>query len=72
MSIVNEFMNTVKDEMAEGNNVYLRGFGTFAVRCYAEKRVYNINTDSYKMVAAHNVPSFKPGKDMLSLVKNKK
>ena len=64
INIVNELMTTIKADMAAGNNIYLRGFGTFSVKRYSAKRVYNINDGTYNEVPAHFVPTFKPGKEL--------
>lgn len=66
--IVESFMETIKTDMKCGNNIYLRGFGSFVVKEYGEKRVYNINDGTYHTVPAHDVPTFKPGKEMHSQV----
>ena len=63
--IVDEFMKAIKSNMAQGHNIYLRGFGSFYVRRYAAKRVYNINQDTYSMHPERRLPVFKPGKTML-------
>lgn len=36
-SVVENFMETVKEVMASGENVYLRGFGSFIIKVRAEK-----------------------------------
>ena len=40
---VETFMDVVKDEMAQGNNIYLRGFGSFVIRERAQKIARNIS-----------------------------
>ena len=37
LSVVEQFMTVVKDSLAHGENVYLRGFGSFIVKQRAEK-----------------------------------
>lgn len=69
--IVDEFMKAIKSNMAQGHNIYLRGFGSFYVRCYAAKRVYNINQDTYSLHPERRLPVFKPGKTMLRGVSQK-
>jgi len=68
--IVEEFMNVVKDNMAKGENVYLRGFGSFIVKRRAEKIGRNISKKTSVVVPAHNIPSFKPAKPFVEDVKN--
>ena len=53
LSVVEQFMSVVKDSLAHGENVYLRGFGSFIVKTRAEKTARNISP-------AHNIPAFKP------------
>lgn len=64
-NIVEELLSTIKADMTDGHNIYLRGFGSFVVKHHTEKQVYNINNGSYTIIPPHNVPSFKPGKDMM-------
>ena len=68
--IVEHFMDAIKTEMTQGNNIYLRGFGTFAIRRHAPKRVFNINTGSFDDLPEHVMPVFKPGKDLVSRTHN--
>ena len=63
--IVEEFLSTIKADMADGHNIYFRGFGSFVVKHHAEKQVYNINNGTHSIIPPHNVPTFKPGKDMM-------
>ena len=50
LAIVEAFMKQMKESMAEGKNVYLRGFGTFLIKRRAEKTGRNI---SKKIGRAH-------------------
>lgn len=70
--IVESLMETIKEDMIDGNNVYLRGFGTFVVKEYGAKQVYDINKGTYHTAPAHNVPTFKPGKMMHNVVPQEK
>jgi DNA-binding protein HU-beta len=67
---VEAFMETVKDSLQEGKNVYLRGFGSFVVKKRAEKTARNISKNTTIIIPAHNIPSFKPAKTFVSKVKN--
>ena len=67
---VEAFMETVKDSLEEGKNVYLRGFGSFVVKRRAEKTARNISKNTTIIIPAHNIPSFKPAKTFVSKVKN--
>lgn len=63
LQIVEGFMESVKASLASGENVYLRGFGSFIVKHRAEKVARNINKNISVVVPAHDVPAFKPSKD---------
>lgn len=52
-------MEVVKDSIANGDNVYLREFGTFGIKERA-KNARNISKDTTLIVPAHKAPSFKP------------
>jgi DNA-binding protein HU-beta len=67
---VEALMETVKDSLQEGKNVYLRGFGSFVVKKRAEKTARNISRNTTIIIPAHNIPSFKPAKTFVSKVKN--
>jgi len=67
---VEAFMETVKDSLVGGKNVYLRGFGSFVVKKRAEKTAWNISKNTTIIIPAHNIPSFKPAKSFVSKVKN--
>lgn len=69
-AIIEEFMNVVKDHMAAGENVYLRGFGSFIIKRRAEKIGRNISKNVSVVVPAHNIPAFKPAKPFMAEVKN--
>jgi len=66
---VEAFMNEVKATMSEGNNVYLRGFGSFTVKTRAEKTGRNISQNTTLVIPAHNIPAFKPAKTFVQKIK---
>jgi len=68
---VEAFMETIKGSLTEGNNVYLRGFGSFIVKRRAEKTARNISKNTTIKIPAHNIPSFKPAKTFVADVKTK-
>jgi len=57
--------------LTKGENVYLRGFGSFVVKERAEKTGRNISKNTTIIIPAHNIPSFKPAKTFVEEVKNK-
>jgi DNA-binding protein HU-beta len=68
---VEAFMNSIKNSLSNGQNVYLRGFGSFVVKERAEKTGRNISQKTSVIIPAHNIPSFKPAKTFVEEVKNK-
>jgi DNA-binding protein HU-beta len=68
---VEAFMDAIKGAMANGENVYLRGFGSFIVKKRAEKTGRNISKNTTIIIPAHNIPSFKPAKVFVNEVKHK-
>jgi DNA-binding protein HU-beta len=64
------FMETVKGSLAEGNNVYLRGFGSFITKKRAEKVGRNISKKTSVIIPAHFIPAFKPSKTFIEQVKS--
>ncbi len=68
--VVEYFMDAVKDSMKKGNNVYLRGFGSFTIKRRAEKTGRNISKNTTIIIPAHNIPSFKPSKTFVEAIKN--
>ena len=60
LSVVEQFMSVVKDSLAHGENVYLRGFGSFIVKTRAEKTARNISKNTAVIIPPHNIPAFKP------------
>ena len=66
---VETFMNEVKNSLEGGDNVYLRGFGSFIVKKRAEKTGRNISKNTTIKIPAHNIPAFKPAKIFVEAVK---
>ena len=71
LKAVESFMNSVKSSLVNGDNVYLRGFGSFIVKERAEKTGRNISKNTSIIIPAHNVPAFKPAKTFVEEVKTK-
>ena len=69
MAIVEAFMESVKGSLDNGENVYLRGFGSFIVKKRAEKVARNISKNTTITIPEHNIPAFKPAKSFAAKVK---
>ena len=67
---VEAFMDSLKNSMISGQNVYLRGFGSFIIKKRAEKTGRNISRNTTIIIPAHNIPSFKPAKTFVNKVKS--
>ena len=66
---VETFMEEVKTSLESGDNVYLRGFGSFIIKTRAEKTGRNISKNTTIKIPAHNIPAFKPAKVFVEGVK---
>lgn len=60
VTVIEGFMSAVKDSLAHGENVYLRGFGSFIIKERAAKTARNIRKNTTLIIPAHNIPAFKP------------
>ena len=67
---VEAFFKVIKNSMIGGENVYVRGFGSFVVKKRAQKTARNISKNTTIIIPSHNIPSFKPAKTFISEVKN--
>lgn len=70
--IVEGFMDGVKKSLAEGENVYLRGFGSFILKTRAAKIARNITSSTSIKVPEHSVASFKAAKEFATEVRKVK
>ena len=68
-TIVENFMGVVKESLEGGDNVYLRGFGSFILKKRAEKTGRNISKNTTIRIPAHYIPAFKPAKVFSETVK---
>ncbi len=66
---VEAFFSVVKSSMAEGENIYVRGFGSFVNKKRAKKIARNISKNTAIVIDAHYVPSFKPSKVFVEKIK---
>ena len=71
-TIVENFMEQIRLSMIHGENIYLRGFGTFLLKQRAEKVARNISKNTTIAVPAHTVPVFKPSPDFVKAVDDNK
>ena len=69
LMVVESLMDTIKTTLTNGEEVFLRGFGSFIIKRRAEKTARNISKNTTMIVPAHNIPAFKPAKEFLENVK---
>lgn len=69
LTTIEKFMDTVKETMGKGENVYLRGFGSFVLKTRKEKTARNISKNTTIIIPEHKIPSFKPSKVFLEEVR---
>ena len=69
LRVVEDLMVEVKDSLKQGNNVYLRGFGSFIVKQRAEKTGRNISKNTTIKIPAHHIPAFKPATVFVESIK---
>ena len=69
MAIVEALMDSVKGSLENGENVYLRGFGSFIIKKRATKVARNISKNTTITIPEHNIPAFKPAKSFAAKVK---
>jgi DNA-binding protein HU-beta len=63
------FFKEVKHSLALGENVYIRGFGSFIVKKRAKKIGRHIKKNVAIEIPEHFIPSFKPAKVFVDHVK---
>ena len=69
LSVVEGMMENIKSSMINGEEVFLRGFGSFIIKHRAEKTARNISKNTTMVIPAHNIPAFKPAKSFMEKVK---
>jgi DNA-binding protein HU-beta len=70
--IVEALISSVKNHMIEGENIYIRGFGSLITRMRAAKMARNILKQTSVAVPAHRIPDFKPAAEFKLAVRNSK
>jgi integration host factor subunit beta len=66
--VVDAFLNSVKEALADHKNIEIRGFGTFKVRERKSRLARNPRTGDPVDVPPRAVPVFKPSKELRALV----
>lgn len=64
------FFNLVRNSVENGENVYIRGFGSFITKKRAQKVGRNIKKNESIVIPEHFIPAFKPAKVFVEKVRN--
>lgn len=70
--VLDTLFETFKENLAEGNHIELRGFGSFDYKIREPKKTVIPNTKKIIVVDKHAVPVFKPGVELKRVVKESK
>lgn len=62
--VIHIFFDTIKDTLAKGERVEIRGFGSFTVNQYKSYTGRNPKTGTQILVPAKKLPFFKVGKEL--------
>ncbi|MEX1202640.1 MAG: HU family DNA-binding protein [Ferruginibacter sp.] len=60
----------IKSTLSNGENLYIRGFGSFIIKKRAAKIGRNIKKNVAVSIPAHFIPAFKPAKEFMQEIKS--
>lgn len=60
---IDRVLDSIRESVVNGEEVFLRGFGTFGRKHRAEKIGQNMSKGTSVVIPAHDIPSFKPAKN---------
>ena len=63
-------LKEIKTNLATGENIYIRGFGSFITKKRAAKIGRNIKRNIAVEIPEHYIPAFKPSKEFVGEIKN--
>lgn len=64
-----EMFREIKQSLSKGENIYIRGFGSFITKKRAAKIGRNIKKNVAVHIPEHFIPAFKPAKEFVADVK---
>lgn len=67
-NVVNGVLNEIETSLSNGENVYLRGLGTFKIVVRAKHIAQNIRKRTSIVIPAHKVINFLPSRDLTNNV----
>jgi len=68
--IVESFVESVKGNLAKGENVYMRGFGSFVTKTRKAKIARNILASTSVAVPEHQIAAFRPAAELADAVRD--
>lgn len=68
---IENLFKEIKENLADGENVYVRGFGSFITKKRAAKVGRNIKKNIAVDIPEHYIPAFKPSKEFVAEVKER-
>ncbi|TAE67205.1 MAG: integration host factor subunit beta [Bacteroidetes bacterium] len=68
--VLEVLLNTIQKVMEKGDNIYMRGFGSFINKKRAKKMGRNVKAKTSVVIDAHFVPAFKPAKIFTDKIKS--
>lgn len=68
-SVIESFLEVVKNALIEGEPIYIRTFGSFILKQRAQKTGRNISQNTAVTIAAHRLPYFKPSSEFADQVR---
>lgn len=71
IKVVESLMDAMERNMIDGNDIFLRGFGSFILKKRAAKKGRIISKGTSVDIPAHYIPAFKPCKEFAEEVKRK-
>lgn len=66
---VETLLKEIKENISKGENIYIRGFGSFITKKRAAKIGRNIKKNVAVNIPEHYIPAFKPSKEFVNEVK---
>jgi nucleoid DNA-binding protein len=66
--VVDAFLEVVKKSLENGNNIEIRGFGTFKIKQRRARKARNPRTGEEVPVPDRKVPVFKPSNEFKALI----
>ena len=68
-TIIEEFLQLIKESILAGMSIQLRGFGTFFRKRKAAKKARNISKNITIDIPAQEAPAYKPSKEFAAALK---